>query len=101
MLDIQAKCNNANIAIKFFPPILLHHLIHLHGCEFATIVIKYYPKLLMFWDVQLITDIETFHMNLCNAYNKELALKNHLMNVIIAHLSRKVRHLCLGSSTSS
>ncbi len=99
MLDIKAKCDNTNIATKFLPPILPHHLVHLHGCEFATIVIKHYPKLLMFWDVQLITDIEIFHMNLCDAYNREFAFKNHLMNVIIAHLSRKDGHLCLGNST--
>jgi hypothetical protein len=38
-------------------------------------------------------------MNLCDAYNREFAFKNHLMNVIIAHLSRKDGHLCLGNST--
>jgi hypothetical protein len=99
MLDIQAKCDNTNIATKFLPPILPYHLVHLRSYEFVAIVIKYDPKLLMFWDVQLITDIETSQMNFHDAYNKELALKNHLMNVIIAHLSKKVGHLCLGNST--
>jgi hypothetical protein len=75
------------------------NLVHLHTYEFVVIIIKYYPKLLMFWDVQLIADIETSHMNLRDAYNRELAPKNHLMNVIIAHLSKKVGYLCLSSST--
>ncbi len=48
MLDIQAKCNNANIAIKSLDPILPHHLVHLCGCEFVAIVIKYCLRLLMF-----------------------------------------------------
>jgi len=51
MLDIKAKCNNANITFESLPPILPHHLVHLQGCEFVAIVIKHHPRLLMFWDV--------------------------------------------------
>jgi len=50
MLDIQAKCNYANIGTKSLDPILPHHLVHLCGYELVAIVIKHHLRLLMFWD---------------------------------------------------
>jgi hypothetical protein len=52
----------------------------------------------MFYDDYSIIDIETSHMNLCDTYKWNMISKKHFMNVIPAHLARKVGHWYLGDS---